>query len=81
MGFFVKAAIQALKEIPAVNGEIDGNDIIYKNHYDIGVAVGTEQGLVVPVVRDADKMSLPRSRPRSASSASAPATASWRSRT
>jgi 2-oxoglutarate dehydrogenase E2 component (dihydrolipoamide succinyltransferase) len=60
MGFFVKAAIQALKEIPAVNGEIDGNDIIYKNHYDIGVAVGTEQGLVVPVVRDADRMSLPQ---------------------
>src|SRR6185436_7375797 len=60
MGFFVKAAIQALKEIPAVNGEIDGNDIIYKNHYDVGVAVGTEQGLVVPVVRDADKLSLPQ---------------------
>ena len=60
MGFFVKAAIQALKEIPAVNAEIDGNDIIFKNHYDIGVAVGTEQGLVVPVVRDADKMSLPQ---------------------
>ncbi|MEZ5833332.1 MAG: 2-oxoglutarate dehydrogenase complex dihydrolipoyllysine-residue succinyltransferase [Dongiaceae bacterium] len=60
MGFFVKACIQALKEIPAVNGEIDGGDIIYKNHYDIGVAVGTEQGLVVPVVRDADKMSLPQ---------------------
>ncbi len=60
MGFFVKAAIQALKEIPAVNGEIDGTDIIYKNHYDIGVAVGTEQGLVVPVVRDADRMSLPQ---------------------
>ena len=58
MSFFVKAAIQALKEIPAVNAEIDGDDIIYKNHYDIGVAVGTEQGLVVPVVRDADKMSL-----------------------
>src|SRR5262245_65647354 len=60
MGFFVKAAIQALKEIPAVNGEIDGTDIIFKNHYDIGVAVGTEQGLVVPVVRDADKLSLPQ---------------------
>ena len=60
MGFFVKAAIQGLKEIPAVNGEIDGTDIIYKNHYDIGVAVGTEQGLVVPVVRDADKLSLPQ---------------------
>ncbi len=58
MGFFVRAAIQALKEIPAVNGEIDGGDIIFKNHYDIGVAVGTEQGLVVPVVRDADKLSL-----------------------
>jgi 2-oxoglutarate dehydrogenase E2 component (dihydrolipoamide succinyltransferase) len=60
MGFFVKACIQALKEIPAVNAEIDGADIIYKNHYDIGVAVGTEQGLVVPVVRDADRMSLPQ---------------------
>ena len=56
MSFFVKACIQALKEIPAVNGEIDGDDLIYKNHYDIGVAVGTEQGLVVPVVRDADRM-------------------------
>jgi 2-oxoglutarate dehydrogenase E2 component (dihydrolipoamide succinyltransferase) len=60
MGFFVRAAIQALKEVPAVNGEVDGNDIISKNHYDIGVAVGTEQGLVVPVVRDADKLSLPQ---------------------
>jgi len=58
MSFFVKAAIQALKEIPAVNAEIDGGDIIYKNHYDIGVAVGTEQGLVVPVVRDVDAMSF-----------------------
>src|SRR5215469_10571982 len=58
MSFFVKAAITALKEIPAVNAEIDGDDIIYKNHYDIGVAVGTEQGLVVPVVRDADRMSF-----------------------
>ena len=58
MSFFVKAAIVALKEIPAVNGEIDGDDVIYKNHYDIGVAVGTEQGLVVPVVRDADAMSF-----------------------
>jgi 2-oxoglutarate dehydrogenase E2 component (dihydrolipoamide succinyltransferase) len=52
MGFFVRACIQALKEIPAVNGEIHGGDIIFKNHYDIGVAVGTEQGLVVPVVRE-----------------------------
>jgi 2-oxoglutarate dehydrogenase E2 component (dihydrolipoamide succinyltransferase) len=58
MSFFVKACIVALKEIPAVNGEIDGDDIVYKNHYDIGVAVGTEQGLVVPVVRDADQLSF-----------------------
>src|SRR5579864_6361515 len=58
MSFFVKACIIALKEIPAVNAEIDGEDIIYKNHYDIGVAVGTEQGLVVPVVRDADRLSF-----------------------
>jgi 2-oxoglutarate dehydrogenase E2 component (dihydrolipoamide succinyltransferase) len=58
MGFFVKACIAALKEIPSVNAEIEGSDIIYKNHYDIGVAVGTERGLVVPVVRDADAMSL-----------------------
>ena len=56
MSFFVKAAIQALKEIPAVNAEIDGTDIVYKNYYDIGVAVGTPQGLVVPIVRDADKL-------------------------
>jgi 2-oxoglutarate dehydrogenase E2 component (dihydrolipoamide succinyltransferase) len=58
MSFFVKACIVALKEIPAVNAEIDGDDVVYKNHYDIGVAVGTEQGLVVPVVRDADQMSF-----------------------
>jgi len=58
MSIFVKAAIQALKELPAVNAEIDGDDIVYKNHYDIGVAVSTEQGLVVPVVRDADRMSF-----------------------
>ncbi len=56
MSFFVKAAIQGLKEIPAVNAEIDGTDIVYKNYYDIGVAVGTPQGLVVPIVRDADTM-------------------------
>ncbi len=54
MGLFVKACVAALKEIPSVNAEIDGQDLIYKNHYDIGVAVGTERGLVVPVVRDAD---------------------------
>src|SRR3954452_5473822 len=58
MSIFVKAAIVALKELPAVNAEIDGDDIVYKNHYDIGVAVGTEQGLVVPVVRDADLKSF-----------------------
>ena len=58
MSIFVKAAITALKELPAVNAEIDGDDIVYKNHYDIGVAVGTEQGLVVPVIRDADRMSF-----------------------
>jgi len=58
MSFFVKAAIVALKEIPAVNGEIEGEDIVYKNHYDVGVAVGTEQGLVVPVVRDADQLTF-----------------------
>ncbi|MEZ5925665.1 MAG: 2-oxoglutarate dehydrogenase complex dihydrolipoyllysine-residue succinyltransferase [Hyphomicrobiaceae bacterium] len=58
MGFFVKACVMALKEIPAVNAEIDGTDIIYKNYYHIGVAVGTDRGLVVPVVREADHMSL-----------------------
>ena len=58
MGFFVRACVQALKEIPAVNAEIDGNDIIYKNYYHVGVAVGTERGLVVPVVRDCDRKSL-----------------------
>ncbi len=58
MGFFVKACLQALKEIPAVNAEIDGADMIYKNYYHIGVAVGTEKGLVVPVVRDADRMTI-----------------------
>ncbi|QQQ19904.1 2-oxoglutarate dehydrogenase complex dihydrolipoyllysine-residue succinyltransferase [Brevundimonas vitis] len=58
MSFFTKAVVAALKEIPAVNAEIDGTDIIYKNHYDIGVAVGTDKGLVVPVLRDADTLSL-----------------------
>lgn len=55
MSFFVKAAVQALKDFPAVNAEIDGQDIVYKNYYDIGVAVSTPTGLIVPVVRDADK--------------------------
>jgi 2-oxoglutarate dehydrogenase E2 component (dihydrolipoamide succinyltransferase) len=58
MGFFTRACVAALKEIPSVNGEIDGTDIIYKNYYNIGVAVGTDKGLVVPVVRDADTMTL-----------------------
>ena len=58
MSFFVRACIEALKEIPAVNAEIDGTDIIYKNFYDIGIAVGSPQGLVVPVLRDADKLGL-----------------------
>jgi 2-oxoglutarate dehydrogenase E2 component (dihydrolipoamide succinyltransferase) len=58
MGFFVRACVQALKEIPAVNAEIDGTDIVYKNYYHIGIAVGTERGLVVPVVRDCDHTSI-----------------------
>ncbi|MDP3488919.1 MAG: 2-oxo acid dehydrogenase subunit E2, partial [Phenylobacterium sp.] len=58
MSFFVKACIAALKQVPDVNDVIDGQDIIYKNHYDIGVAVGTEKGLVVPVLREADSLSL-----------------------
>ena len=58
MGFFVKAVVNALKQIPAVNAEISGDEIIYKNYYDIGVAVGGPNGLVVPVVRDCDKKSL-----------------------
>ncbi|GAA6212422.1 2-oxoglutarate dehydrogenase complex dihydrolipoyllysine-residue succinyltransferase [Hyphomicrobiales bacterium 4NK60-0047b] len=58
MGLFVKACIQALRDVPEVNAEIDGNDIIYKNYYHVAVAVGTPKGLVVPVVRDADELSL-----------------------
>jgi 2-oxoglutarate dehydrogenase E2 component (dihydrolipoamide succinyltransferase) len=58
MGFFVKACVQALHDVPAVNAEIDGGDIVYKNYYHVGVAVGSDKGLVVPVVRDADKLSL-----------------------
>ena len=58
MGFFVKACIQALREVPSVNAEIDGTDVVYKNYYHLGVAVGTEKGLVVPVIRDADRMSI-----------------------
>ena len=58
MSFFIKACIVALKELPAVNAEIEGDDLVYKNYYHIGVAVGTPQGLVVPVVRDADGLAL-----------------------
>jgi 2-oxoglutarate dehydrogenase E2 component (dihydrolipoamide succinyltransferase) len=58
MGFFVRAAVQALKEIPVVNAELDGEELVYKNYYNIGVAVGTDRGLVVPVLRDADRLSL-----------------------
>jgi 2-oxoglutarate dehydrogenase E2 component (dihydrolipoamide succinyltransferase) len=58
MSFFIKAAVQALKEIPEINAEISGDEIIYKHYYDIGVAVGTDKGLVVPVIRNADQMSF-----------------------
>ncbi|MFL5100447.1 MAG: 2-oxoglutarate dehydrogenase complex dihydrolipoyllysine-residue succinyltransferase [Xanthobacteraceae bacterium] len=58
MGFFVAACVQALKEIPTVNAEIDGTDLVYKNYYHVGIAVGTEKGLVVPVVRECDRKSL-----------------------
>jgi 2-oxoglutarate dehydrogenase E2 component (dihydrolipoamide succinyltransferase) len=58
MSFFVKACVQALRDVPAVNAEIDGDDMVYKNYYHVGVAVGTEKGLVVPVLRDADNLSF-----------------------
>jgi len=58
MGFFTKAVVAALKDLPNVNAEIEGDNIVYKNYYDIGIAVSTERGLVVPVVRDADHLSL-----------------------
>jgi 2-oxoglutarate dehydrogenase E2 component (dihydrolipoamide succinyltransferase) len=58
MGFFAKACVNALKEIPSVNAEIDGTDLIYKNYYHLGIAVGTDKGLVVPVVRDCDRLTL-----------------------
>ena len=59
MGFFVIAAVQALKKFPVVNASIDGNDVVYHGFQDIGVAVSTERGLVVPVIKDADTKSLP----------------------
>ncbi len=55
MGFFAKACVAALKEIPSINAEVDGADLIYKNYYHLGIAVGTDKGLVVPVVRDCDR--------------------------
>ena len=58
MGFFVKACVQALREVPAVNAEIDGADLVYKNYYHVGIAVGTDKGLIVPVMRDAEKLSI-----------------------
>jgi 2-oxoglutarate dehydrogenase E2 component (dihydrolipoamide succinyltransferase) len=58
MSFFVRASVEALKRFPAVNASIDGNDILYHGYYDIGVAVSTERGLVVPVIRDADALGL-----------------------
>ena len=58
MGFFAKACVQALKDVPAVNAEIDGADLVYKNYYHLGIAVGTDKGLVVPVVREADRLSI-----------------------
>ena len=58
MSFFVKAVVNALKEVPSVNAEMEGDDIIYKHYYDIGVAVGTEQGLVVPVLRNANRLNF-----------------------
>ena len=58
MGFFVKACVQALKDVPAVNAEIDGTDLIYKNYYHLGIAVGTDKGLVVPVVKNCDELNI-----------------------
>ncbi len=58
MAFFAKACVAALKEFPSINAEVDGADLIYKNYYHLGIAVGTDKGLVVPVVRDCDRLSL-----------------------
>jgi len=81
MSFFVKAAVYALKKYPIVNASVDGNEIVYHGYFDIGVAVGSPRGLVVPVVRDADRWGSRRSRRRSRISANAPPRASsrWRS--
>ena len=80
MSFFVKAAVHALKKYPIVNASIDGNDIVYHGYFDIGIAVGSPRGLVVPILRDADHYRSPASRSRSPISASARRTASSRSR-
>ena len=63
MSAFVKASVSALQEVPAVNGVIDGTDIVYRDYYDISVAVGTAKGLVVPVLRGVDRMSFAQARP------------------
>jgi 2-oxoglutarate dehydrogenase E2 component (dihydrolipoamide succinyltransferase) len=81
MSFFTKAVVGALKQFPRLNAEIQGDEIVLKHHYDIGIAVGAEEGLVVPVVRDADRWDSPRSRRRSPTSARRRATASSRSTT
>ncbi len=81
MGFFVRACVAALAEFPAVNAEIDGDEIVYKHYVHMGIAVGGPNGLVVPVVRDADQMSLAQIEAAIAASAAAPGTArsSWTS--
>ncbi len=81
MSFFVKAAVHALKKYPIVNASIDGTDIVYHGYFDIGIAVGSPRGLVVPILRDAIRCRSPRSSRRSPTSASARRTASSRSRT
>jgi 2-oxoglutarate dehydrogenase E2 component (dihydrolipoamide succinyltransferase) len=75
MSFFVKAAVHALRKYPIVNASIDGTDIVYHGFYDVGVAVGSERGLVVPVLRNADQMSIAQIESTIADSASAPRTA------
>jgi 2-oxoglutarate dehydrogenase E2 component (dihydrolipoamide succinyltransferase) len=75
MSFFTKACVEALKKFPAVNASVEGNDIVYHEYFDIGVAVSTDRGLIVPVLRDADPRALPTSRNRSPISPPAPAPA------
>ena len=80
MSFFVRACVTALHEIPAVNAEISGDEIIYKNYVNMGIAVGTEKGLVVPVLRDVQDMGLAKLSRQLAISGARPATASWQSK-